>query len=1035
MKKVLSFLIFVLLLSSSPSLLAQKSKIIINDTAGKLASKLSSLDKLSDLTIQGPINSFDLQAIGNKLPDLLRLNLKEATFKAFVDPYDPYSSTSDNCFTSGLSYKTKKLQELILPSSITKIASYALGGLSNLTKLTCPTTLVPSIEGWGTEITDASTLSRCTLYVLPHLIDNFKSSKAWNFSSILSLSNESESPFEANISLVVNKEEVAFLIKVKKEGNSVSVRYPDGKEETQKATEESLTLSFKHLLDRNKISGENDILISAPQAILFSTQNTGVTMFSLLQEPPLQELSLRYEADLSTLDLSKLSSLENLNLSQCKKLTTLTLPKEAKQLKKLLLPGTSIQQIELTPYPSLEEIDLAGLGLSSLSLSGLNQLQSLDLSDNKLKDIDLTGLSTLSTLRLGFNLLSEVTLPAKEFDELNVEHNQLSAIDLSQISRIGALYCNDNCFTLDKLPSKGSVIKSYIYAPQAKQKLPLSLEQGATIDLSPIASLKGILKKETPSTFKWYDHKGNLLTEGTDYEVKGAGLFVFLRAFPNSVYCKVASKAFPKFTKNKSYETTPITITAKKQANFTYYTSSPTQNFSVKTRPNGSVSVRTADGKTLTAVGDSEYGIARFAHHIEREKVDNPKRMKMEILCEDIYSFAAQGTNIVDIELNNCPLLKRLTLKYQNLSKIDLSNAPNLEELYLDGNSLLAQVDLSNLSKLRWLNVGNLPKLTSLDLTHLPSLTHLIAYNTQCSNLSIEQCPNLEELDLTNTHTSQLEVGNLVGLKKLLLADNQLETLEISELTNLIEVNVAKNKLTELQLNSPYLETLNVAENNLHKLTLHHSSNITSLYCNDNCLSLDQLPSLAIDGPAFVYAPQAPMKWDKVYYSTKEEIDLSHLTQLRGILGYPVASSFSCFEAKSNLQLQEGKEYKRLREGVFQFTKPSSEEIYFIISTSAYPAFQGEKSYKTEPITIVKDTNIDVASSSTTPQISRTPTGIVLTAKETIEYTLYTLSGSLYHRGILTHSSQELSLPSGSYLLVYKQGGVKKSIKLLIPTI
>ena len=106
----------------------------------------------------------------------------------------------------------------------------------------------------------------------------------------------------------------------------------------------------------------------------------------------------------------------------------------------------------------------------------------------------------------------------------------------------------------------------------------------------------------------------------------------------------------------------------------------------------------------------------------------------MEIICDQMYSFAAQDTGISEVELTDCPQLKRLTLKYQQLSSIDLSKASNLEELYLDGNEQLEQVDLTGLGSLRWLNVSNLPKLKTLDLAQIPSLTHLLAYNTQCAN-------------------------------------------------------------------------------------------------------------------------------------------------------------------------------------------------------------------------------------------------------------------------------------------------------------
>lgn len=1012
------------------TLSAQSSQTIASDKAGSLSSKLTDLEGVTDLTIEGVMDATDLAAIAKALPDLLRLDLEKVTFKEYIDPYDPYSgSSSADCFPIGLNGKMTSLQELILPSSITKITDGTLFGLKALTKLTCPTAVVPKIEGWGDELTSDEIYAQCTLYVQEELVEAFKQSSSWAFHTILPIPKA----FEADLSMTVTTS-AAFSISVGAEGDAVTVHYPDGFQETKVGADGALTLAFSHTMDQSKVADEKRILISAPKAIRLTTQGTGLTACTFMRELPLQELTLRFESELTALDLSQQSSLTLINLGGCSKLTSLTLPTTAPQLKSLQLPNTAVGTLTLTAYPALEELDLASVGLSQVTLTGLTLLRTLDLSDNKLTSIDLTGLTAISTLRVGNNQLTEITLPSTTFDELNVEHNHLSSLDLSQVTKIGALYCNDNNFTLDKLPVKGSVISAYIYAPQAKHQLPQTIAQGEVLDLSAIASLQGVLAQPAASTFSWYDHKGNLLTEGTDYETKGAGQFAFLRPFADSVYCQVKSKAFPKFTGKNSYKTTSIAITEPiVAANFTYYTSQAKQNFSVKTTPNGTVSVRTADGITLQATGDDEYGIARFAHLIDTDKVADPKQMKMEIICDQMYSFAAQDTGISEVELTDCPQLKRLTLKYQQLSSIDLSKASNLEELYLDGNEQLEQVDLTGLGSLRWLNVSNLPKLKTLDLAQIPSLTHLLAYNTQCANLPVEVCPNLEVLDLTNTGSSQLNVADLTRLQRLLLTNNNLEKVETAKLTALTELQVDKNKLTELLLHAPNLETLNVTSNMLTELDLSQSTRLTTLYCSDNMLSLDKLPTLAIDGPAYVYAPQAPMSWSKDSYSTDDVIDLSHLTQLRGVLAGPIASVYACFDAKSKKQLQEGSDYKVLREGVFQILAPHTDGVFFTITTPAFPAFTGEKAYQTKPIVITQGTSVCAPIVSDHPlQIVSESASISLTAQEALPYALYDLSGVCHYQGTLQAGRTELPLASGSYLLVYRLGNKDYSVKVIV---
>lgn len=1012
------------------TLTAQSSQTIVNNKAGSLSSKLSDLEGVTDLTVQGVMDATDLAAIAKALPDLLRLDLEKVTFKAYFDPYDPYSGSSADCFPIGLNGKMKSLQELILPSSITKISSATLFGLKALTKLTCPTAVVPTVEGYGQELTSDEIYAQCTLYVQEELVEAFKQSDSWKaFHAILPIPK----PFEADLSMTVATS-ATFSITVGAQDDAVTAHYPDGFQETKVGADGALTLAFSHTIDQSKVADEKRILISAPKAIRLTTQGTGLTACTFMRELPLQELTLRFESELTALDLSQLSSLTAVNLSRCGKLTSLTLPSTAPQLKSLQLPNTAVSSLTLTSYPALEELDLASVGLSQVTLTGLTKLRTLDLSDNKLTSIDLTGLTAISTLRVGNNQLTELTLSSTSFDELNVEHNHLSSIDLSRVTKIGALYCNDNNFTLDKLPAKGAVISAYRYAPQAKHQLPQTIAQGEVLDLSAIASVQGVLAQPATSTFSWYDNAGNLLTEGTDYEIKGAGQFAFLRPFADSVYCQVKSKAFPKFTGKSSYKTTSIAITEPVvTANFTYYTSQAKQNFSVKTTPSGTVSVRTADGVTLQATGDDEYGIARFAHLIDTDKVSDPKHMKMEIVCDQMYSFAAQDTGISEVELTDCPQLKRLTLKYQQLSSIDLSKASNLEELYLDGNEKLEQVGLTGLSSLRWLNVSNLPKLKTLDLAQTPGLTHLLAYNTQCANMPVEICTNLEVLDLTNTGSSQLKVADLTRLKRLLLTSNNLKKIETAKLTALTELQVDKNQLTELVLHAPNLETLNVTSNQLTALDLSQATGITTLYCSDNKLSLDKLPTLAIDGPAYVYAPQAPMSWSKDSYSTDDAIDLSHLTQLRGVLAGPAASVYACFDAKSKAQLQEGTDYKVLREGVFQLLAPHADGVFFTITTPAFPAFTGDKAYQTEPIVITQGTGVCSPIVSKHPlEIVSGSEGISLIAQEALPYALYDLSGVCHYQGTLQTGRTELPLACGSYLLVYQLGNRSYSVKVVV---
>ena len=333
------------------TLTAQSSQTIVNNKAGSLSSKLSDLEGVTDLTVQGVMDATDLAAIAKALPDLLRLDLEKVTFKAYFDPYDPYSGSSADCFPIGLNGKMKSLQELILPSSITKISSATLFGLKALTKLTCPTAVVPTVEGYGQELTSDEIYAQCTLYVQEELVEAFKQSDSWKaFHAILPIPK----PFEADLSMTVATS-ATFSITVGAQDDAVTAHYPDGFQETKVGADGALTLAFSHTIDQSKVADEKRILISAPKAIRLTTQGTGLTACTFMRELPLQELTLRFESELTALDLSQLSSLTAVNLSRCGKLTSLTLPSTAPQLKSLQLPNTAVSSLTLTSYPALEE--------------------------------------------------------------------------------------------------------------------------------------------------------------------------------------------------------------------------------------------------------------------------------------------------------------------------------------------------------------------------------------------------------------------------------------------------------------------------------------------------------------------------------------------------------------------------------------------------------------------------------------------------------------------------------------------------------
>ena len=177
------------------------------------------------------------------------------------------------------------------------------------------------------------------------------------------------------------------------------------------------------------------------------------------------------------------------------------------------------------------------------------------------------------------------------------------------------------------------------------------------------------------------------------------------------------------------------------------------------------------------------------------------------------------------------------------------------------------------------------------------------------------------------------------------------------------------------------------------------------------------------------------MSWGKDSYSTDDAIDLSHLTQLQGVLAAPVASVYACFDAKSKAQLREGIDYKVLREGVFQLLAPHADGVFFTVTTPAFRAFTGDNAYQTEPIVITQGTSVCAPTVSNQPlQIEPESKGVTLTTQASLPYALYDLSGACHYRGTLQAGRTDLPLASGSYLLVYRLGDRDESVKFVVTT-
>ena len=144
----------------------------------------------------------------------------------------------------------------------------------------------------------------------------------------------------------------------------------------------------------------------------------------------------------------------------------------------------------------------------------------------------------------------------------------------------------------------------------------------------------------------------------------------------------------------------------------------------------------------------------------------------------------------------------------------------NLEELYVRNNAYLAELDLSQNTRLKKLDCGY-TSISALDLSKHTGLTMLDCSYTDVNSLDVTNNPELEtlrfamngygtyepldlsknpklkELDCTGQGLSSLDVSNNPALVTLLCANNNLTTLDVSKNTKLQTLDCSENRSLE----------------------------------------------------------------------------------------------------------------------------------------------------------------------------------------------------------------------------------------------
>ena len=182
----------------------------------------------------------------------------------------------------------------------------------------------------------------------------------------------------------------------------------------------------------------------------------------------------------------------------------------------------------------------------------------------------------------------------------------------------------------------------------------------------------------------------------------------------------------------------------------------------------------------------------------------------------EINSLSLGTTNLKGLEL--LPSLTSLNLWSDDLTSVDLSHNPKLEDLTINGS--LETIDLSKQTELRELDLdGN--NLTEIDLTRNTLLWGLRAEENRLTNIDLSHNNNLEYIYLANNQLEGLETYNLRKLQELEVQHNKLTALDLSNNKQLLNLTIYDNRISTIDLSKNIeLDGLVLGDNPLTSLTL-----------------------------------------------------------------------------------------------------------------------------------------------------------------------------------------------------------------------
>lgn len=449
---------------------------------------------------------------------------------------------------------------------------------------------------------------------------------------------------------------------------------------------------------------------------------------------------------------------------------------------------------------------------------------------------------------------------------------------------------------------------------------------------------------------------------------------------------------------------------------------------------------------------------------------------------QQTYSETTDGLLVIEGQVKGATItvssdsrIKTFICDGNELTSIDLSEAPNLHSLYCQNNQL-AELDLSACAKLTDLNCAH-NQLTKINISSaknpelenvnvasnqlkantfsgtsfsLPceQLQHLNVADNKITTISIAASNALlDELKCSGNSIKLLNLSNIASLTTLVCSDNAISAFAFNSTTGMPELRTViagNNKLSKLDLTqSEKLNYLAVENNALTSVNLPVKKLLYAYSCGNNSLTFSSLPTSNYQPTYFSYLPQTDTinvnnklkREGSVYYaqlcpSYSERnneayfVDFTDLAfdadNLRSITftfyGKDKGDADYQVLTKASSSNKEGDYYTPTAAslyGNYTFLQPH-DDVYFELTSTHYPDLKFVSTHFIVAADLTAIENVGLTDNKFSVSAKN---GQLSLQGNGQQVRVYSTDGKLVWQGVVTAEGRTMTLPRGLYVV------------------